>query len=286
MNSVSITKNIKIGGNNPCFIIAEIGQNHQGDIEIAKKLIKAAKEAGADCVKFQKSCLYEKFTNVCLELPYRNCNSWGSTYGEHKLFLEFTEDQYRKLLKYAQDIDILFTASAMDMVSFNFLLSLEVPFIKLGSGDSNNFVFIDYAASKKIPLVVSTGMIGKSSVNSIYKIISSHHKQFCLLHCVSAYPTPYEDCNLKVLEDYRNCFDVPVGYSGHELGIKVALAAVALGAKIIEKHVTLDRSMKGTDHKCSLLPAELQEMVKDIRSLEVALSPLKYVLLSKVTSAT
>ncbi|XP_013135268.1 PREDICTED: sialic acid synthase-like [Papilio polytes] len=276
MNTVILTNNVKIGGNSPCFIIAEIGQNHQGDIEIAKKLIKAAKEAGADCVKFQKSNLEEKFTKQRLEQPYNNTNSWGSTYGDHKRHLEFTKEQYRILLKYSQDLNILFTASAMDMESFNFLLSLKVPFIKIGSGDSNNLLFIKYAASKKVPLIVSTGMIDKATVTTIYNMISSHHKQFCLLHCVSAYPTPYEDCNLRVLQDYANSFNIPVGYSGHELGIKVVIAAVALGAKVIEKHITLDRSMKGTDHQCSLVPSELQQLVRSVRSLELALrTPVK-----------
>ncbi|KPI94780.1 Sialic acid synthase [Papilio xuthus] len=236
MSTIILRNNVKIGGNNPCFIIAEIGQNHQGDIEIAKKLIKAAKEAGADCVKFQKSSLKDKFTKQRLEQPYNNINSWGSTYGEHKRYLEFSEDEYRVLLKYAQDLDIMFTASAMDMESFDFLLNLKVPFIKIGSGDSNNLLYIKYAATKKIPLIVSTGMIDKATVTSIYDIISTQHKHFCLLHCVSAYPTPYEDCNLRVLQDYRNCYDVPVGYSGHELGIKVVIAAVALGAKKHERH--------------------------------------------------
>ncbi|XP_013176097.1 PREDICTED: sialic acid synthase-like [Papilio xuthus] len=271
MSTIILRNNVKIGGNNSCFIIAEIGQNHQGDIEIAKKLIKAAKEAGADCVKFQKSSLKDKFTKQRLEQPYNNINSWGSTYGEHKRYLEFSEDEYRVLLKYAQDLDIMFTASAMDMESFDFLLNLKVPFIKIGSGDSNNLLYIKYAATKKIPLIVSTGMIDKATVTSIYDIISTQHKHFCLLHCVSAYPTPYEDCNLRVLQDYRNCYDVPVGYSGHELGIKVVIAAVALGAKVIEKHITLDRSMKGTDHQCSLVPSELQQLVLAVRSLEVML---------------
>lgn len=117
-------------------------------------------------------------------------------------------------------------------VSFDFLVNIKVPFIKIGSGDSNNLLFLKYAASKKVPLIISTGMVDKSAVKTIYDIISAQHKRFCLLHCISAYPVPFEDCNLTVLLDYKNTFDVPVGYSGQEVGTAVALAAVALGAKV------------------------------------------------------
>ncbi|CAF4790660.1 unnamed protein product [Pieris macdunnoughi] len=283
MGEVKITGDIKIGGDNPCFIIAEVGQNHQGDIEIAKKLIKAAKEAGASCVKFQKTCLKEKFTNKYLERPYDNSNSWGKTYGDHKRHLEFSEAQYRELFKYAQEVGIPFTASAMDMVSFDFLVNLKVPFIKIGSGDSNNLLFLKYAASKMVPLIISTGMVDKSAVKTIYDIVSANHKRFCLLHCISAYPVPFEDCNLTVLQDYKNTFDVPVGYSGQELGTAVALAAVALGAKVLEKHITLDKTMKGTDHVCSLTPAEFKQLIKDVRVIEASLgTPIKKVVTSEI----
>ncbi|XP_075971309.1 N-acetylneuraminic acid synthase [Anticarsia gemmatalis] len=280
---VKITDDIKVGGNNPCFIIAEVGQNHQGDIEIAKKLIKAAKDAGANCVKFQKTCLKEKFTKKYLDKPYNNPNSWGQTYGDHKRHLEFSESQYRELFKYAHEIGILCTASAMDMVSFDFLVNMKVPFIKIGSGDSNNLLFLKYAASKKIPLIISTGMVDKTAVKTIYDIISAQHMQFCLLHCISAYPVPFEDCNLTVIKDYKNTFDVPIGYSGQELGTAVALAAVALGAKVLEKHITMDKTMKGTDHICSLTPAEFQQLVRDVRVIEKGLgTPIKKVVTSEI----
>ncbi|GBP29297.1 Sialic acid synthase [Eumeta japonica] len=283
MGEVRITDDVKIGGGNPCFIIAEVGQNHQGDIEIAKKLIKAAKEAGASCVKFQKTCLTEKFTKKYLERSYDNPNSWGKTYGEHKRHLEFSEEQYRELFRYANEVGILFTASAMDMVSFDFLVNLKVPFIKIGSGDSNNLLFLKYAASKKIPLIISTGMVDKEAVKTIYEIISAQHKRFCLLHCISAYPVPYEDVNLTVLQDYMKTFDIPIGFSGQELGTAVPLAAVALGAKVIEKHITLDKTMKGTDHVCSLTPPEFAQLVRDVRVIEAALgNPIKKVVTSEI----
>lgn len=129
----------------------------------------------------------------------------------------------------------LFTIYLSIQVSFDFLVNIKVPFIKIGSGDSNNLLFLKYAASKNVPLIISTGMVDKEAVKTIYDIISGHHKQFCLLHCISAYPVPFEDCNLTVLQDYKNTFDIPVGYSGQEVGTAVALGAVALGAKVITK---------------------------------------------------
>ncbi|CAB3239853.1 unnamed protein product [Arctia plantaginis] len=283
MVEVKITDDVKIGGNNPCFIIAEVGQNHQGDIEIAKKLIKAAKDAGASCVKFQKTCLKEKFTKKYLERPYKNPNSWGETYGDHKKHLEFSETQYRELFKYAHEVGILCTASAMDMVSFDFLVNMKVPFVKIGSGDSNNLLFLKYAASKNIPLIISTGMVDKTAVKTIYDIVSAQHKRFCLLHCISAYPVPYEDCNLTVIQDYKKTFDIPIGYSGQEVGTAVGLASVALGAKILEKHITLDKTMKGTDHVCSLTPAEFKQLVRDVRVIEAGLgTPIKKVVTSEI----
>ncbi|KAL1506229.1 hypothetical protein ABEB36_005626 [Hypothenemus hampei] len=254
------------------FIIAEIGQNHQGDINIAKRLIKIAKECGADCVKFQKTCLEEKFTHSALKAPYFGENSWGTTYKEHKEFLEFSEDDFLQLQAYAKEVDTLFTASAMDEKSLEFLKRINVPFIKIGSGDSNNFLLIEKAAQTNIPLVISTGMIDSDTTNEIYNIVSKHHKNFVLLHCVSAYPTPYEDVNLRVIQELQKKFpDILIGYSGHELGIHITVSAVALGARVIERHITLDKNQKGSDHKCSLEPKELTLMIQQIRTLETAL---------------
>ncbi|KAK9509374.1 hypothetical protein O3M35_006705 [Rhynocoris fuscipes] len=261
-----------IGENEPCFIIAEIGQNHQGDIDIAKKLIASAKECGADCVKFQKSCLKEKFTKQTLNTPYISEHSWGRTYGEHKKYLEFSESQYIELMQYAEDIGILFTASAMDSVSLEFLASRDVPFIKIGSGDGDNLMLIENAASTKIPLVISTGMQAMINVKKVYKTVKKYHSEFALLHCVSSYPTPPEDANLKVITKYKEEFpDIVIGYSGHELNYNLTIAAVVLGAKIVERHFTLDNNWKGNDHKCSLTPNNFKKMVDSIREIEIAM---------------
>jgi sialic acid synthase len=154
---------------------------------------------------------------------------------------------------------------------------MSVPFIKIGSGDSNNIPMIEYAASKNIPLVISTGMINKSDVEKIYSTVKRHHLDFCILHCVSSYPTPFDECNLNVINDYKETFsDICIGYSGHEIGISVSLAAIALGAKVLERHLTLDKSLKGSDHCCSLLPNELTELIEQIRIIERAMgNPIK-----------
>ncbi|XP_058118856.1 sialic acid synthase [Anopheles ziemanni] len=251
------------------FIVAEIGQNHQGSVDVAQEMIKTAKDCGADCVKFQRSNLSEKFTAAALARPYAGSNSWGTTYGEHKAFLEFSLDKYWQLQRYAADLGILFTASAMDMASFYELETLLcVPFIKIGSGDADNLPLLRYAAGRSIPIVVSTGMQDWEHICSMYNILRER-KNVAMLHCVSAYPTSPEDSMLQLIPLYRKHFpELTIGYSGHELGVQLSVASVALGAKIVERHFTLDKSWKGTDHRASLDPPEFARMVRYIRAIE------------------
>lgn len=217
------------------FIIAEIGQNHQGDIDVAKKMIATAKSIGADCVKFQKSCLKEKFTATALKRSYDGEHSWGQTYGEHKKYLEFTIDQYKVLQRFASELDILFTASAMDIQSLEDLQNLNVPVIKIGSGDANNIPLLTKAALCSTPLIISTGMQSEEMVQRIVEIMQSTGKEnYCLLHCVSSYPTEPKDVCLGMLDYYRKKFPGKcIGYSGHEQGIAISVAAVLLGAKVV-----------------------------------------------------
>ncbi|XP_076869263.1 N-acetylneuraminic acid synthase a [Brachyhypopomus gauderio] len=270
----------KIGGTHPCFIIAEIGQNHQGDIEIAKKMIRMAKECGADCAKFQKSELEHKFNKRALERPYTSQHSWGKTYGEHKRHLEFSHEQYKQLQRYAEEVGIFFTASGMDEMAVEFLHELNVPFFKVGSGDTNNFPYLEKTAKKGRPMVVSSGMQSMETMRRVYQTVKEHNQKFCILQCTSAYPLEPEDVNLRVISEYQKEFpDIPIGYSGHESGITITLGAVALGAKVVERHVTLDKTWKGNDHAASLDPHELTELVRAIRTLERALgSGIKHML--------
>lgn len=221
-------------GGRQTFVIAEIGQNHQGDMKTAKRLIAAAKAAGADCVKFQKSCLSEKFTHNALNRAYDGPNSWGKTYGAHKEHLEFSIDQYKLLQTFANETGIIFTASAMDVQSLRDLSSLAVPVIKIGSGDANNVPLLVMAAKLATPLIISTGMQDESMVRRIVQIMHENGKtNYCLLHCVSAYPTAPSDVQLNMLHFYRQLFPgICLGYSGHELGTAISTAAVAFGAKV------------------------------------------------------
>lgn len=269
-----------IGGSHPCFIIAEIGQNHQGDIEIAKKMIKMAKDCGADCAKFQKSELEYKFNKRALERPYNSKHSWGKTYGEHKRFLEFSHDQYKELKNYAQEIGIFLTASAMDELAAEFLHELDVPFIKVASCDANNCPLLENTAKKGRPMVISSGMQSMETIRKVYQLMKRCNQNFTILQCTSAYPLDPKDVHLSLIPEFQKEFpDIPVGYSGHEQGLYITVAAVAMGAKVVERHVTLDKTWKGNDHEASLEPSELAELVRAIRLVETAMgSPIKQLL--------
>ncbi|XP_007890071.1 N-acetylneuraminic acid synthase a [Callorhinchus milii] len=260
-----------IGGDQPCFIIAEIGQNHQGDLEIAKKMIRMAKECGADCAKFQKSELEYKFNKQALARPYESKHSWAKIYGDHKRHLEFSHEQYRELQKFAQEVGIFFTASGMDEMAVEFLQELNVPFFKVGSGDTNNLPYLETTAKKGRPMVISSGMQSMEMMRQVYKTVKGINPNFCILQCTSAYPVLPEDVNLRIITEYQKEFpDIPIGYSGHETGIAITVAAVAMGAKVVERHVTLDKTWKGNDHEASLEPNELTELVRSIRIVERA----------------
>ncbi|XP_063963547.1 sialic acid synthase-like [Lytechinus pictus] len=261
-----------IGKDHPCFIIAEIGQNHQGDINIAKQLIKVAKDAGADCAKFQKSELDFKFNRAALEKPYTSKHSFGKSYGEHKRFLEFSHEQFRELQAYAKEIGIYFTASGMDEKAVEFLDSINVPFFKVGSGDTNNLPYIEKVAKMNRPMVVSSGMQSMETMTRVYETCKKYNDKFCILQCTSAYPLHPEDVHLRIIQVFQEVFpDIPIGYSGHEGGLSITLAAVALGAKVVERHITMDKSWKGNDHEASLNPQELAELVREIRIVERSL---------------
>lgn len=256
-----------VGNGHPVFIVAEIGQNHQGSLDVAKEMIVKAKEIGVDCVKFQKSCLDAKFTRSALDRTYSSENSWGRTYGEHKKHLEFSIEDYRTLQQFCSEHDILFSASAMDPISLKQLNGLQLPFIKIGSGDADNIPLLTEAAELDVPLIVSTGMQSWNQVKRIYSILRD--RPAALLHCVSAYPMPSSDAVLKLIPLYRERFpDLVIGYSGHELGLQLSVTSVLLGARIIERHFTLNKTWKGTDHKASLDPMEFSKLIHYIRTIE------------------
>jgi sialic acid synthase len=229
-------------------------------------------DCGVDCVKFQKSSLADKFTAEALDRPYTNPNSFGPTYGDHKRFLEFSLEEYEELIACANKLGILFSASAMDPQSLKDLIRLDVPFIKIGSGDANNFPMLHEAAAQPKPLIISTGMQTMATIDEIHRIMVEHGKRnFCLMHCISSYPAEPSSVGLRFIEKFAERYpDTTIGYSGHELGIGISMAAVVLGAKVIERHFTLDRTLKGTDHSASLTPDMFAELVKAIRRYEAS----------------
>lgn len=260
-----------IGDGQPCLIIAEAGINHQGDIAIARQLIDVAAAAHADVVKFQKRTISRILTTAGLNAPYDHRNSFGKTYGEHKRALELDKETYHELKTYASAKGLLFMASAWDEESVDFLQELGVPAHKVASADLTNLPLLTYMAQTGKPIFLSTGMSELAEVDQAMETLRAHTDQIVILQCTSTYPSDFDQINLRVIPAYRARYQTLVGYSGHEKGIAIPVGAVALGACVVERHFTLDRTMKGGDHAASLEPTGLTKMVRDIRALELAM---------------
>jgi len=258
---------------NGVFIIAEAGVNHNGNIELAFKLINIAKKAGVDAVKFQTFKAENVVTKKTSMAEYQK-NNMGKNKTQYEMIkeLELSFDDFAELKKYCDEKGIFFLSSPFDHESIDFLEPF-VPYYKVPSGEIVNYPYLKHIASKKKPIIMSTGMatLGEieKALNAIYSVNPS--AEVYLLHCTTNYPTPYEEVNLKAMLTLREAFKLPVGYSDHTLGIEVPIAAVAMGATIIEKHFTLDKNLPGPDHKASLEPEELKKMVQAIRNIEKAL---------------
>lgn len=255
------------------FIIAEAGVNHNGDIHRAKHLIDVAREAGCDAVKFQTFKAEKLVTPHAPKASYQlKTTSAAESHFEMLRCLELSFEHHKKLYDYCLKKGILFMSTPFDEDSADFLDTLGVPVFKIPSGELTNSLFLAHIARKGKPLILSTGMSHLQEVQDAVEIFKkTKNKNFALLHCVSQYPTDPQDVNLKAMDTLAHIFHVPVGFSDHTLGIEISLAAVARGAQIIEKHFTLDRNLKGPDHKASLEPLELKALVRGIRNIEVAL---------------
>jgi N-acetylneuraminate synthase/sialic acid synthase len=268
-----LINDVLISDSSKAFVIAEIGHNHQGNVDICKQMFKAAAESGATAVKLQKRNNKELFTEEFYDSPYNSENAFGATYGQHRDALEFDFNTYKKLQDYANSLGVIFFATAFDFSSVDFLHKLEVPVIKIASGDLRSLPLLKYAASTGIPLIVSTGGARMSEVYDAHEAISSGTTvPFAILQCTAAYPAEPEILNLNVIKTYRDSFpNTVIGFSAHDLGIAMGPAAYALGARIFEKHFTLDRSMKGTDHAFSLEPTGMKKFVRDLNNVSAAL---------------
>jgi sialic acid synthase len=268
-----------IGHNYPTFIMVEVGSTHCGSLETAKRLIDVVKIAGADCVKFQKRDITALLTQKGLDREYKSPHAMAPTYGEHRRVMEFSHDEFQQLREYAVNQGLFFSASAWDKPSVDFLDEIGVPFFKIASADLTNTPLLDHLATKGKPVILSTGMGNQEDVERAFDIFHRANVPVAILQCTSSYPTPPEELHLNVLLSYRDHFpDTVLGYSGHELGTHAPIAAVAMGARVIEKHLTLNKAAKGTDHSAALNPSELGEMVTGIRFIERALGdPVKKV---------
>jgi N-acetylneuraminate synthase/sialic acid synthase len=255
-----------------CFVIAEIGHNHQGSLEKAKELFRRAKECGVDAVKLQKRDNQSLYTREIYNMPYNHESSFGPTYGAHREALEFGRDEWVELKRYAGEIGLAMFATAFDFASADFLAKLEMPAYKIASGDLKNTPLLKYVAKIGKPIFVSTGGGTIEDVQRAYDAIMPVNPQLALLQCTASYPVEAEEMNLRVITTYRERFpDAVIGLSDHQNGIAMAVVAYALGARVIEKHFTLNRAWKGTDHAFSLEPVGMRKMVRDLRRAEAAL---------------
>jgi len=268
-----------------CYVIAEIGHNHQGKLKTCMEMLKVAKECGADAVKLQKRDNRSLYTKAGYEKPYDNPNSYGATYGEHREALEFGESEYKELKAYAKEIGLTLFATAFDFPSVDFLAKLDMPAFKVASGDLKNIPLLTHMAQVGKPMILSTGGGTMQDVNRVYDAVMPINPQLCLLQCTAGYPAAFEELNLRVITTFRERFpQLVVGLSSHDNGIAMALAAYMLGARVVEKHFTLNHTWKGTDHAFSLEPIGLQKMVRDLRRARVAMGDgVKRVYDSEVT---
>ncbi|MEJ2282846.1 MAG: N-acetylneuraminate synthase family protein [Desulfobacterales bacterium] len=255
-----------------CYVIAEIGHNHQGKLETAKEMFKVAKESGADAVKLQKRNNRELFTRAGYEKPYDNPNSYGATYGEHREFLEFGGIEYKELMDYANEIGVTMFSTAFDFGSADFLAKLDMPAYKIASGDLKNIPLLTHIAEFQKPMILSTGGGTMDDVNRAYDAIMPINQQLSILQCTAGYPAEFSELNLAVITTFRERFpNTVIGLSSHDNGIAMAVAAYMLGARIIEKHFTLNHTWKGTDHAFSLEPIGFRKMVRDLERVKVAI---------------
>jgi sialic acid synthase len=262
----------RIADDTDCYVIAEIGHNHQGDLAKARELFLRAKECGVDAVKLQKRDNRTLYTAAAYDKPYEHENSFGRTYGEHREFLEFGRSEYQELQAYARELKLTFFATAFDHASADFLAGLDMPAFKIASGDLKNVPLLEHVARLGKPMIVSTGGAALDDVRRAYDAVAAINPQVCLLQCTATYPTQPEDMHLRVIETLRSTFaGTVVGLSDHYNGIALAVVAYMLGARVLEKHFTLNHTWKGTDHALSLEPIGMQKMIRDLHRVRIAL---------------
>ena len=272
MSRTLIMDGFTIADDSDCYVIAEIGHNHQGSLEKAKQLFKAAAECGVNAVKLQKRDNKSLFTKAAYYKPYENENSFGPTYGAHREALEFGKAEYVELQQYAKDLGVMMFSTAFDMLSADFLADLDMPAYKIASGDLKNTPLLKHVAQIGKPMIISTGGANMEDVQRAYDTIMPINQQLAILQCTSSYPAEHNDLNLRVIETFRQQFpENVIGLSDHENGIAMAPAAYVLGARIVEQHFTINHTWKGTDQVFSLEPIGMRKLVRDLRRVREAL---------------
>ena len=256
-----------VGEGHPCFIVAEIGINHNGSLDLAKALIDAAVQTGCDAVKFQKRTIEVVYTSEELARP--RDNPFGSTNGDLKRGLEFSKDEYEEIERYCREQGMLWYASCWDESSVDFMAPFDTPGYKIASASLTDDNLLRRHRQEGRPLILSTGMSTLEQIDHAVEVLGIDN--LIILHCTSTYPSKPDELNLRVMANLRTRYDVPVGYSGHEVGLATSVAAAALGACMIERHITLDRAMWGSDQAASVEPGGFARLVKDIRAVEKAL---------------
>jgi len=261
------------------FIIGEVGINHNGSLEIAKKLIKGAKEAGADAVKFQKRTIDNVYSKEMLDSPRES--PWGTTQREQKEGLEFGEAEYGEIDKYCKQLEIEWFASAWDIDSQLFMRKFDLRFNKVASAMLTNHELLQVIAEEKKHTFISTGMHSIEEIESVIDIFKRNNCPYELMHCCSIYPMPAEYANLKVIDSLKKKFNCNVGYSGHEVGLAVSVGAAALGISSLERHITLDRAMYGSDQSASVELSGFERLVKYVRTVELAMGDSEKIISEK-----
>ncbi len=262
----------RITDDGDCYLIAEIGHNHQGSVEQARQLFLAASQCGVDAVKLQKRDNRSLYTRAAYDAPYDHENSFGATYGEHREALEFDAGEYRELQACAKELGLAFFATAFDERSADLLAELDLPAYKIASGDLNNTPLLRHVALLGKPMIVSTGGATMEDVDRAVETITPINSQLCLLQCTAAYPAQVEELELSVITTFRDRYpELVIGLSDHQDGIAMSLVAYMLGARVMEKHFTLSHSLKGTDHAFSLMPEGMRKLVRDLRRVPAAL---------------
>jgi N-acetylneuraminate synthase/sialic acid synthase len=261
-----------VGPGAPCLLVAEIGNNHQGDAAVAARMVEAAARAGADAVKFQKRDAAALLTRRGLEAAYGGEHSFGATYGEHRAALELSADELAGLARQARSLGLAFFASCWDMPSLETMLGVGMDCVKIASADLVNLPMLRRAAGCGLPVLLSTGMSSWTEIDAAVETLAPCRGRLALLHCNSSYPCADAEVGLPVMAELAHRYGLPVGYSGHERGVGPSVAAAALGACVVERHFTLDVTQRGTDHAASLDPERFALLAGLVREAEAALA--------------